>query len=49
VSDVVHALVANALGELSDEGYQRRVWLAVDGPEVSSPPSASAGSGTTAD
>ena len=36
VSDVVHALVEDALAELSDEGYQRRVWLAVDGPEVSS-------------
>lgn len=36
MSRVVHELVEDALGELADERCQRRVWLAADGPVVSS-------------
>lgn len=34
--DVVHELVEDALRELADEAYQRELWLASAGPEVSS-------------
>lgn len=33
---VLHSVVSEALRELSDEDYQRRVWLAESGPEVGS-------------
>lgn len=33
---VLHSVVREALRELSDEDYQRRVWLAESGPEVGS-------------
>ena len=33
---VVEELVEDALRELADEKYQRELWLASDGPEVSS-------------
>lgn len=36
MSRVVDELIEDALGELADEAYQRRVWLSAKGPEVSS-------------
>lgn len=33
---VLHSVVREALRELSDEDYQRRVWLAASGPEIGS-------------
>lgn len=36
MTNVVQALVVDGLGELADEAAQRALWLASDGPEVSS-------------
>lgn len=36
MNDIVHELVEDALRELADASYQRKLWLAADGPEVSS-------------
>ena len=36
MTDVVHELVEDALRELADEAYQRALWLASGGSEVSS-------------
>lgn len=33
---IVHALVREALAELADPAYQRRIWTASEGPEIGS-------------